>query len=304
MRTGWLWEDSSFGKVLLDLEHFGCDTLSTLLVGELDVADPRVLLGVGHDVVTEVVDGLTHGLGSCAGLPGGGGADSGVDLLVKSLELLSAEGLFPLGELLIETLGVVGLEVIIIDLDVATEDVSGVLLGVEGGLGLLGLDGLSALGGDELGFGDVEAGESLLLVGDVEATVGGTLHGTEDTVTGGGADETDIKVGLEGALVFVDLAVVHGVDGAIDLGVSLVKVGETLVGEKSTGAQETSAVGGGVVGETSFETKALELSGVGGGDDAISLDADVDNLGDYASVGATDTETVLPGVVLVLLLED
>merc|ERR1719183_182926 len=112
------------------------------------------------------------------------------------------------------------------------------LLGVEGGLGLLGLNGLSALVGDELGLGDVETGESLLLVGDVEATVGGTLHGTEDTVAGGGADETDIKEGLEGALVLVDLAVVHGVDGAVNLGVSLVKVGETLVGEQSTGAQK------------------------------------------------------------------
>jgi hypothetical protein len=288
----------------LDLGHLGLDTLSTLGVGELDVTDPRVLLGVGHDVVTEVVDGLADGLGNLAGLTGGGGADSGVDLLVKSLELLSAEGLLPLGELLVESLGVVGLEVIIVGLDVATEDVRGVLLGVERGLGLLSLDGLSALGGDKLGLGDVEAGESLLLVGDVKATVGGTLHGTEDTVAGGGADETNIEVGLEGALVLVDLAVVHGVDGAVDLGVSLVEVGETLVGEESTGAEEAGAVGGGVVGETSFEAESSELLGVSGGDDTISLDADVDDLGDYAFVGATDAETVLPGVVLVLLLED
>lgn len=288
----------------MDLGHLGLDTLSTLGVGELDVTDPRVLLGVGHDVVTEVVDGLADGLGNLAGLTGGGGADSGVDLLVKSLELLSAEGLLPLGELLVESLGVVGLEVIIVGLDVATEDVRGVLLGVERGLGLLSLDGLSALGGDKLGLGDVEAGESLLLVGDVKATVGGTLHGTEDTVAGGGADETNIEVGLEGALVLVDLAVVHGVDGAVDLGVSLVEVGETLVGEESTGAEEAGAVGGGVVGETSFEAESSELLGVSGGDDTISLDADVDDLGDYAFVGATDAETVLPGVVLVLLLED
>jgi len=295
---------SSFHKVGLDLGHLGSNALSTLGVGEFDVTDPRAALGVGENFVTEVSDVVADGLGDLAGLSGGGGADGGVDLLVKGLELESAECLLPLGELLVESLGVVGLEVIVVGLDVATEDVAGVLLGVERGLGFLGLDGLSALVGDKLGLGDVEAGESLLLVGDVESTVGGTLHGTEDTVTGGGADETDIEVGLEGALILGDLTVHHGVEGAVNLGVSLVKVGETLVGEKSTGAQETSAVGGGVVGETSFETEALELSGVGGGDDAISLDADVDDLGDYALVGATDAETVLPGVVLVLLLED
>jgi len=140
-------------------------------------------------------------------------------------------------------------------------------------------------------------------VGDVETAISGTLHGTEHTVTGGGADETNIEVGLEGALVLVDLALVHGVDGAVDLAVALVEVSEALVGQKTTGAEETSAVGGSVVGETGVETEALELSGVSGGDDAITLDANVDNLGNYALVGATDAETVLPGVVLVLLLE-
>jgi len=294
----------SFEELLLDLHHLGLDALATLCVGELDVADPSLSLGVGVDLETSVLDVVADGLGGLEGLASGGSADGGVDLLVHGLELLSIEGLLPLGELLVETLGVVGLKVIVVLLDVSTEDVRGVLLGVEGGLGLFGLDGLSALVGDKLGFGDVEAGESLLLVGDVKATVGGTLHGTEDTVTGGGADETDIEEGLEGALVLVDLTVVHGVDGAVNLVVSLVKVGETLVGEKSTGAQKTSAVGGSVVGETSFESEALELLGVGRRDNAITLDADVDDLADNALVGTTDAQTVLPGVVLVLLLED
>jgi hypothetical protein len=46
----------------------------------------------------------------------------------------------------------------------------------------------------------VSSGESLGLVGDVETTVTGTLHGSENTVTGGGADETDIEESLEGCL--------------------------------------------------------------------------------------------------------
>jgi len=294
----------SFGKLLLDLEHLGLDTLSTLGVGETDVTDPSLLLRVGHDVEAGVLNDVADGLGCLDSLAGGGSADSGMDFLVHGLELFSLECLLPVGELLVETLGVVGLKVIVVLLDVSTEDVAGVLLGVEGGLGLFGLDGLSALVGHELGLGDMETGESLLLVGDVKATVGGTLHGTEDTVTGGGADETDIKEGLERALILVDLTIVHGVDGAINLGVSLVEIGETLVGQKSTGAQETGAVSGGVVGETGFETEALELLGVGRRDNAITLDADMDDLSDDLGVGTTDAETILSGVVLVLLLVD
>jgi len=73
---------------------------------------------------------------------------------------------------------------------VATDDVVAEGVGIE----LLGLD--------------VVTGEAALGVGDEDTTVGGTLHGSEDTVTGGGADETNIKEGLEGAA----LAIV-GLDG-------------------------------------------------------------------------------------------
>jgi hypothetical protein len=45
-------------------------------------------------------------------------------------------------------------------------------------------------------------------VGDENATVGGTLEGTEHTVTGRGAAETDVEVALEGAgLVVTDCRV-------------------------------------------------------------------------------------------------
>lgn len=74
--------------------------------------------------------------------------------------------------------------------------------------------------------------------------------------------------------------------------------------EKTTSAQETGAVSGGVVGETGFETEALELLGVGRRDNAITLDADMDDLSDDLGVGTTDAETILSGVVLVLLLVD
>ena len=43
----------------------------------------------------------------------------------------------------------------------------------------------------------VVAWEALLVVGNVEATVTGTLESTEYTRTGGGSLQTDIKVDLE-----------------------------------------------------------------------------------------------------------
>jgi hypothetical protein len=63
--------------------------------------------------------------------------------------------------------------------DVTTGDVLFQNLGVE----LLGLD--------------VVTREPLLVVGDEDTTVGSTLQGTEQTVTGGGALETDIEEALE-----------------------------------------------------------------------------------------------------------
>lgn len=298
---------SQAGDLLTDLGDLGNDALVTHLGANFLLAEPLLAGMVSLDEsglgLNDLADGglLAGSLGVSGRLP-----DGGVGSLVDSLELLATESLLPLGELLLEGSGVLTLEEIVVLLDVDAHDVLEMLLSVEDLLGLAGLllTATTLLANSGFSLLYATSGETTLVMGDVEATVAGTLHGAEDTVTGGRADKTDIEVGLEGALILGDLTVHHGVEGAVNLGVSLVKVGETLVGEKSTGAQETSAVGGGVVGETSFETEALELSGVGGGDDAISLDADVDDLGDYALVGATDAETVLPGVVLVLLLED
>jgi hypothetical protein len=55
---------------------------------------------------------------------------------------------------------------------------------------------LEDLGVELLGLG-VVTGESLLVVGDEDTSVGSTLEGTEDSVTGRGSSETDIEVGLE-----------------------------------------------------------------------------------------------------------
>jgi hypothetical protein len=88
-------------------------------------------------------------------------------------------------------------------------------------------------------------------VGDEETTVRSTLHGTEDTGTGGGTGETDIQEDLEwAALLTIDLSGL----GKRELAIGLLNTGESLVKLKllqgAAGKQKTSGIGGGPVGET------------------------------------------------------
>jgi hypothetical protein len=159
--------------------------------------DP-VLLGTNSDVISGLgfLDLAVRGL-ACLGSASGLGTDGCVDLLVEILEGRFSEGLFPSGELLGELLGVLSLEGLVVSLNVSSEDVFSVFLGVKGLLGLFDLSGLTSLVGNELSLGDVGSGESLVLVGDVETTIDGSLHGTEDSVSSGGSDETNIEESLE-----------------------------------------------------------------------------------------------------------
>jgi len=51
----------------------------------------------------------------------------------------------------------------------------------------------------------VVTGETLLGVGDVKASIGGTLEGSKNTATSGGGLGTNIKEGTERAAVIIDL---------------------------------------------------------------------------------------------------
>jgi len=168
-------------------------------VGESLVSDPLSSLGVLLDEVRGSLDDLSGSLSSLLGDTSGVGPDGLVGSRVDGLEGLSIEDLVPLFELLVEFLGVLGLEVIEVLLDVNTEDVFSVLSGVElADLLVLGLL-LSSLVDLGLVNFDVHTWESSVLVGDEESTVAGSLHSTEDTVSSGGSVETDIKEGLEGS---------------------------------------------------------------------------------------------------------
>lgn len=171
--------------------------------------------------------------------------------------------------------------------DVTTEDVVSEGVGIE----LLGLH--------------VVTGESLLGVGDEDTTVGGTLHGTEDTGTGGGSLQTNIKEDLEGAALTI-----VGLGGLSELvlTVSLLDTSEVLVEaellESTAGDEETGSVGSGPVGETVLDTVGLELVSVGRDEDLVARDLRGHDLADDVLVGEADNQAVLGSIVLVLGLGD
>lgn len=218
----------------------------------------------------------------------GVGTDGLVGLKVLVLNVTSVDLLLDvLGELGAVALLIIIGKVLHVLSDVTTGDVLAEGLGVE----FLGLD--------------VVSGETVLGVGDEDTTVGGTLHGTEYTGTGGGTDKTNVKEGLEGTA-----GALVGLDGLSELvlTVGLLDTSELLVKaellEDTAGEEQTGSVGGSPVGQTLGETVALELVGVGAGQDLVARDLRVDDLSDDIAVGETDDHAVLGRVVLVLGLGD
>lgn len=245
------------------------DAGTTLLAGEGSLP---VLLGLGLPLGGVLLGDLEGGV--LTDLLVGGG----VDLLnVLGTNVLGEVG----SELLLEALVILLLKVLHVLGNVATDNVLGENLSVEG-----------------LGLG-VETGETLVRVGDEDTTVGSTLHGTEDTVTGGGAAETNVEVGLEGAGLVVteglnELELTRG------LSETLVLVSEAELGKSTTGDKETGSVSGGPVGETVVDAEAGELLGRSLGKNEVTLELGVDDLADDLTVGDTDDKAVLGRGVLVL----
>lgn len=128
---------------------------------------------------------------------------------------------------------------------------------------------LENLGVDSLALW-VESWESLLVVGDEDTTIRGTLHGTEDSVTGRGSSETDIEVGLEWPWLVLTKGL-NKLELSRWLGETLVLVGEAELGESSSGDKETGGVSGGPVGQSVLDTVSLKLPRRGVGEDDISL---------------------------------
>lgn len=193
-------------------------------------------------------------------------------LLVSLLETLSIKIIVEVTlELrLVALLIVVGKSLHVLS-NVATEDVLAESLGIK----LLALN--------------VVTREALLGVGDVETTVRGTLHGTEDTGTSGSAGETDIEETLEWPALFT--VNVRSL-GELEFSVSLLNTSESLIDakllESTTGDEKTSAVSGSPVGETVADTVGLEFVGVCGDEDLVTDNLRGDDLADDVALGETD----------------
>ena len=116
---------------------------------------------------------------------------------------------------------------------------------------------------------------------DEETSVGGTLHGAEDTGTGGSAVETDIKVGLERA---ASLTVDFTSLGQLVLSIGFLNTLEDLVklelGKSAAGEKKTGSVGSGPVGKTVLDAVAGELVRVGSAEDLVADDLGLDDLAD------------------------
>lgn len=267
------------GRRLCELADLCLDAGSLLLPGELGglvlqaLGLPLLLalLGAGILVLLERVL-----------------ADGSVGVGVHLLELAGIEVVLKvLAELaLVALLVVVGKTLHVLG-NVTAEDVLAQSLGIE----LLAFD--------------VVAGKAALGVGHEDTTVRGTLHGSEDTGTGGGTVKTDVEDGLEGA---AGALVGLGGLGQGELTIWLLDTGEVLVQAEllqgAAGKQETSGVGGRPVGEAVLDAIALELVGVGAGKNLVAGDLSGDDLGDDVAVGEADDQAVLGRVVLVLSLGD
>ena len=176
---------SLLGESLLDL---GVNSGNSLLVGELELSEPLLVLGVLKDSLTVLLGDDLSDNGVLSGNLNSNWvlSDVLVDLLVESfgvLYLCLLEVLQPAAELLLE-LVLVGLgEVVNVGLNVETEDVFSVLLSVVSSRSLCLLDDLPSLSSGDLSLLDSVSWESLGVVGNVDTTVNSSLKGTEDSVS-------------------------------------------------------------------------------------------------------------------------
>ena len=160
------------------------------------------------------------------------------------------------------------------------------------GLGVI-FDGLSLLG-----FSGTR--ESSGVVGDVEASIAGTFEGTEDSGTGGGSLESDVKMSLERsplALMFGDI-----IFSAISFSDTLVHTIHALLLEESPSKEKSGAVSRGVVGETGGEAEPSELKGISGAEGHVTGEGGVVNGADDSAVGDPDNESVFYGTVFIVVL--
>lgn len=270
------YSEDDYSQVGEDLGHFSLNSLSASILADLLLSQPLLLLGVLKDQSRSSLNNLADGLLLAGNLSSDRVlSDGGVGSFVNIFERFATKSLLPLAELSLEISWLFTLEQIVVLLDVDTHDVLKMLLSAEVCLRLLLLFNTATLllTNSCLRLLPSETREALLVVRNVEATIAGTLHGTENSVTGGGSDETNIKVSLEWASFAI--LVLNVVQFAIGSGYTSKLAIDSLILEQSTGEKKTGSVGGGIVGETAGDTELLELAGVSSSDGNISLNGGV-----------------------------
>lgn len=198
----------------------------------------------------------------------------------------SFEGFVPLRELFFEIFRAFFLEVFHVVVNMGSEN----SLSVDSGI--VGFFFVGVLG---------ETGESLGVVRDVHASINGSFQGSEDSVTGGGGNETDIEDGLE-RLSSVTVVVIDGVVFTINLGLSFVVFVKTQFVQKSSGAQKTSGVASSVVSQTLVDSVFLEFRRLSFANDFVTLESGIDDLANNLVGGNTGDKSILGGVVFIFVL--
>mmetsp|Transcript_100517 Transcript_100517/g.216881 ORF Transcript_100517/g.216881 Transcript_100517/m.216881 type:complete len:333 (+) Transcript_100517:62-1060(+) len=273
--------------LLLSIKHRSTDL--GLLGGSIGLAILVRLLGsLSERLVTSVPRRSSRLLGV--------GADRLVNLGQHILDTLTVD----IGSQVLGEVGLVFLLIIIQHLDHVLRDV----LAHDAGNVALSIERLSILR---------VTGESLVVVGDVKATVAGTLQGTENTGTGGGILNSNIQESTERASLLINLLHVEGASSLLVLASgniasnllnTRVHLIHTKLLQQAAGQEKAGAVGSRVVLVTSGKAVLGKLLGVSRAQDNVSTDLGRDDLAQHILVAESDAESVLRGLVLVLVLGD
>mmetsp|Transcript_15912 Transcript_15912/g.20137 ORF Transcript_15912/g.20137 Transcript_15912/m.20137 type:complete len:297 (+) Transcript_15912:312-1202(+) len=153
----------------------------------------------------------------------------------------------------------------------------------------------------------IVSGETLLRVRNVKSTICGTLESTKNTASSGSSLAPNIEESAEGTLVLINL--IHKVSFlvplsldhfSIHLRVSLIHIVQTNLLQQTPRTEQSGAVRSSVVLQSNLESVPTQLGGCSGSQNAIAIDERVGDLTNNLTVGKSNDETVLGGLVLVL----
>lgn len=266
-------------KNRIDLVPLGFDLSHEFLLALLDLGLPfsmGKLLG-GEPFLGDLLSRLGFLFGILS--------DGGMCLLIHILHLVSGDTVLDeKGELTLECIFVIFLKMAHVIGYMLAEDV--------------GTVDISA----ELAFLLVVTREAFFAVGNIETSVGSTLHGAKNFGSGGGTGKSNVKTGTESTRSFI--VVFNHAVLTVDVGDTLVSGVQVHLFENPSCQKKTSAVGSGIVGQTNFNSIAGELVTVGGSNNPVSFKPGIGNLTTDILVGGSHDHAVLGGIVLVLVLDD